>query len=198
MNWLDILLTILLIGGLILGLRMGLIGALFIAAGVIAGWQIASHFADDLGAVTSGSAAADTVWTFVWYSLIFSAVSLFFGLALKIVRPMLSTSTAGTSDAVDKVGGIAVGAVLAALVCGAVITGLTRLAYDFDRPPGGAAAVHARDVREGLSAALAGSVFTRTYVEVVYNVPGDAMGFVPDDFETAVTILKGRIDAGRY
>ena len=201
MNWLDILLTILMVAGLLFGLKMGLIGAAFSAAGVIVGWQIAGHFADDLGAAMSGSAASDTVATFIWYALIIAATSTVFAVALMLLRPALTAATQGLSDAADKLGGLALGAVLAMLVCGAVITGLTRLAYDFNTPLGGHAGpgtVHASGTREGLSGALVDSSFARTFVAVVYNVPGDALGFVPDDFEVAASILKVRIDAGRY
>ena len=47
MNWLDIVLIIVLIIGFLYGLKTGLIGAAFMAIGVIVGWQFA-------GAITPG------------------------------------------------------------------------------------------------------------------------------------------------
>ena len=43
MNWLDIVLIIVLIIGFLYGLKTGLIGAAFMAIGVIVGWQFAGH-----------------------------------------------------------------------------------------------------------------------------------------------------------
>ena len=206
MNWLDFLLLVVLISGFLYGVKVGLIGALFMTAGVIVGWQIAGHFADDLGAALSGSIAADTISTFIWYVIILVATAVVFRLLHKLLAPVLAVTTSGMSATADKLGGVVVGAILALFVTGASILGLARLAYDFDVPAGGVAGTVSKtlripprlEVREGLSRALAGSTFARSFVTVVDNVPGDAIGFAPDDFEVAVLILKHKIDSGQY
>ena len=205
MNWLDFVLLVVLISGFLYGVKVGLIGALFMTAGVIVGWQIAGHFADDLGAALSGSIAADTISTFIWYAVILVATAALFKLLHKLLTPVLAVTTSGMSATADKLGGVVVGAILALFVTGAAILGLARLAYDFD-VPGGVAGTASKtlripprlEVRDGLSRALAGSSFARSLVTVVDNVPGDAIGFAPDDFEVAVLILKHKIDSGQY
>ncbi len=206
MNWLDFVLLIVLISGFLYGVKVGLIGALFMTAGVIVGWQIASHYADDVGAALSGSIAADTIATFTCYVAIVVLTTAVFRLAHRLLGPVLAVSTSGLSATADKLGGVVVGAILALFVTGASILGLARLAYDFDVPSGGVAGTVSRtlrlppslEVRDGLSRALAGSSFARSFVTVVDNVPGDAIGFAPDDFEVAVLILKHKIDSGQY
>ncbi len=206
MNWLDFVLLIVLISGFLYGVKVGLLGALFVTAGVIVGWQIASHYADDLGAALSRSIAADTISTFIWYAVILVATAAVFRLVYRLLGPVLAVTTSGMSATADKLGGVVVGAILALFVTGASILGLARLAYDFDVPSGGVAGTVSRtlripqnlEVRDGLSRALAGSSFARSFVTVVDNVPGDAIGFAPDDFEVAVLILKHKIDSGQY
>ena len=206
MNWLDFTLLVLLISGFLYGVRVGLIGALFMTTGVIVGWQIAGHYADDLGAAVSVSIASDTIATFILYVVIILATAAVFRLAQRLLGPVLALTTSGLSATADKLGGVVVGAILAVFVTGASILGLARLAYDFDAPSGGVAGTVTKtlrmpqtlEVRDGLSRTLAGSSFVRSFVTVVDNVPGDAIGFAPDDFEVAVLILKHKIDSGQY
>ena len=206
MNWLDFVLLMVLISGFLYGVKVGLIGALFMTAGVIVGWQIAGHFADDLGAALSGPIAVDTIVTFISYVVILVATAVVFRLVHRLLGPILAVTTSGLSVAADKLGGVVVGAILALFVTGASILGLARLAYAFDVPSSGVAGTVSRtlrlpptlEVREGLSRGLAGSSFARSFVTVVDNVPGDAIGFAPDDFEVAVLILKHKIDSGQY
>ena len=205
MNWLDIVLIIVLIGGFLYGLRTGLIGAIFIAAGVIVGWQIAGHVADKLGAIMSRSMGADTVASFICYAIIIGLSVIVSGIALRFVRPLLATTTLGMTAVADRLGGLLLGLIIAVLLSGATIMGLVRLAYNFEIPqlPGdgitGAVTDKLRipetvEVKEGLQEALVQSDFVDTFVKVVDKIPGDAVGFVPGDFEVSVQILKGKME----
>lgn len=206
MNWLDIVLIIVLIAGFLYGLKTGLIGAAFMAVGIIVGWQLAGHYADNLGSAMSSSIGNDTVVSFVWYAIIIALSIAVAGFAANFVKPFLTIATLGMSAMADKLGGLVLGLILAAFLSGAAILGLARLAYNFEIPDvpedGVAGAVADRlpipetlEIKEGLQTALVDSSFVRTFVKVVDNIPGDAIGFVPDDFEVSVQILKDEIDA---
>jgi uncharacterized membrane protein required for colicin V production len=206
MNWLDIVLIIALIFGFLYGLKTGLIGAAFMAIGVIVGWQFAGHYADDLGSSISNSVGNDTIVSVIAYAAIIVAGLVVAGIAGKIIKPVLTVFTLGMSAMVDKLGGLVLGLLLAALLSGAAILGLTRLAYNFELPnvpeDGIAGTVADKlpipdtlEIKEGLQSALVESSFVRTFVSVVDKVPGDAIGFVPNDFEVSVQILKDEIDS---
>ena len=206
MNWLDIVLIIALIFGFLYGLKTGLIGAAFMAIGVIVGWQFAGHYADDLGSSISNSVGNDTIVSVITYAAIIVAGLVVAGIAGKIIKPFLTVFTLGMSAMVDKLGGLVLGLLLAALLSGAAILGLTRLAYNFELPnvpeDGIAGTVADKlpipdtlEIKEGLQSALVESSFVRTFVSVVDKVPGDAIGFVPNDFEVSVQILKDEIDS---
>ena len=206
MNWLDIVLIIVLIFGFLYGLKTGLIGAAFMAIGVIVGWQFAGHYADNLGSSLSSTIGNDTIVSFIAYAVIILAGVVVAGIAGKIIKPFLTVFTLGMSAMVDKIGGLVLGLILAALLSGAAILGLARLAYNFEIPEvpeeGIAGAVADRlpipdtlEIKEGLQDALVESSFVRTFVSVVDKVPGDAIGFVPNDFEVSIQILKDEIEA---
>ncbi len=206
MNWLDIVLIIVLIFGFLYGLKTGLIGAAFMAVGVIVGWQFAGHYADNLGSAFSNTIGNDTVVSFIAYALIIIAGIVVAGIVANIVKPFITVFTLGMSAMVDKLGGLVLGLVLAAFLSGAAILGLARLAYHFEMPdvPGEGVAGTVADklpisetleIKEGLQTTLVESSFVRSFVSVVDKIPGDAIGFVPNDFEVSVKLLKDEIDA---
>lgn len=204
MNWLDIVLIVVLAVGFLYGLKTGLIGAAFMAVGVIVGWQLAGHYADNVGDAMSSTISNDTVVSFIAYAAILVASIFVSGIVAKIVKPFLTVFTLGMSAMVDKLGGLVLGLILGALISGAAILGLARLAYNFeipDVPEGGVAGTIADkipipdtlEVKEGLQDALVASSFVRTFVSVVDKIPGDAIGFVPNDFEISIEILREEI-----
>lgn len=203
MNWLDAVLLVVLVGGFIYGMKLGLFGALLMAAGLICGWQMASHFADDLGNAMSWSPATDTVATVIWYIVIIAATVAAFAYVKRLAGSALSMMTAGLSGTADRIGGMVAGVVIGLLLVGASIMGLARLAYDFRVPDAGGVSramglPPTLEVRDGLNGALAGSIVSRGFAGAVDNIPADAIGFAPDDFEVAVLILQRRIDSGQY
>jgi uncharacterized membrane protein required for colicin V production len=205
MNWLDFVLIVVLIIGFLYGLKTGLIGAAFMAIGVIVGWQFASHYAANLGSALSSSISNDTVVSFIAYAAIIIAGIVVAGIVGKFVKPFLTVFTLGMSAMVDKLGGLVLGLILAGFLSGAAILGLARLAYNFeipDKPAEGIAGTVADklpipgtlEIKEGLQDALVESSFVRSFVSVVDKIPGNAIGFVPNDFEVSVQILKDEID----
>ena len=52
------------------------------------------------------------------------------------------------------------------------------------------------ELQTGLNDSLIESALVPAYLEARRSIPGDAMGFVPDDFDAALDILEAQINGG--
>ena len=196
MNWLDIALIVILVLGLLWGMKTGLIGAIFTAVGILVGWVLAGQVADDIG-----------------------------GFIGKIAKPILTTATLGMSGMVDKLGGLALGLVIGLAIAGVFITGMARFAYNFTiQTPGveavapgitgtaiggqAAAATGAltdalgdvslpivADKKQAVEDSLTESTIVPIFMDIQGALPADALGFIPADFAVALDILQAEINA---
>ena len=113
-------------------------------------------------------------------------------------------------------GGALLGALAGVILACALVTGMARLAYDFEpaevsaEPPPGASQLDGRvvyttledgraatlidDTRGSVEAPLRGSAFAAAFADVVDALPAEGLGFVPSDFKDALDILEFRID----
>ena len=69
MNWFDYLLLAIIAAGAVAGMRLGVIGAAFMAVGGLVGWQLAGRLSDDVGGLLS-SVSGDTWVTSLSYVVI--------------------------------------------------------------------------------------------------------------------------------
>lgn len=201
MNWLDFLILIVIAIGALMGLKAGLIGALFTVGAVLIGWLVAGRWADNIGGLFGDSLSNDTIVTVISYAIIL-AVMVFLGrVVARVAKPILGLVTLGMSGMVDRLGGLALGVLVGVFLAGAVFMGLARLAYNFEVEELGegiAVVVTERlpqvdQVREGVESALIESTSAPIFVDVATALPGDTLGFVPDDFRVALEILDQRI-----
>ena len=201
MNWLDFVFIAILVVGALIGMRLRLIGALFIAVGVLVGWLLAGQWSDDIGNIFSDSLSNDTLVTVISYAVIIVAAVIASNFAKKIIRPLLAMVTLGLSEVVDKFGGLALGLIIGAALSGALIVGLARLTYNFDT--GGLEKtipeqlseqfVKIEHVKEKLQNALVGSELVPVFIDFTELLPANALGYVPSDFRVALGILKKEI-----
>ena len=200
MNWLDILIIVLVVGGAIQGMRMGLIGAAFSAVEILIGWQLAGQFSDDLGELVGESLSRDTWVTVIAYIIIMGLSVVVAGILARIVRPILSISTLGLSSMVDRLGGLALGFVVGVILSSTLIIAMARFAYNFDLPEEGIAGSVAQRVpnpeqtRQGVEDALVASSIVEVFINASDALPGDTLGFIPSDFKASLDILEQRID----
>jgi len=201
MNWLDFVFIVILVVGALIGMRLRLIGALFIAVGVLIGWLLAGQWSDDIGNIFADSLSNDTLVTVVSYAVIIVAVVIASNFAKKIIRPLLAMVTLGLSEVIDKFGGLALGLIIGAALSGALIVGLARLTYNFDTrgleetipeqlPE---QFVKIEHVKEKLQNALVGSELVPVFIDFTELLPANALGYVPSDFRVALGILKKEI-----
>ena len=225
MNWLDIALIVILVLGLLWGMKTGLIGAIFTAVGILVGWVLAGQMAGDIGGLFESSLNSDTLVTVVSYAIIIIASVVIIGFIGKIAKPILTTATLGMSGMVDKLGGLALGLVIALAIAGVFITGMARFAYNFTiQTPGveavapgitgtaiggqAAAATGALtdalgdvslpivdDKKQTVEDSLTESTIVPIFMDIQGALPADALGFIPADFAVALDILQAEINA---
>ena len=195
MNWFDYLLLAIIAAGAVAGMRLGVIGAAFMAVGGLVGWQLAGRLSDDVGGLLS-SVAGDTWVTSLSYVVIVGlSVVIAAYVWRRLAGPLLMAATMGMSGMVNKVGGLALGIVIGATVSFALIVVSARLTYDFQLPDGGVAgSVTEQSSREWLEGVLVDSTIVSTFVDVADAVPGSTLGFIPSDFEAALNILEERLN----
>ena len=209
MNWFDILLLATLILGALYGMKMGLIKAVFVTAGVYVGWLLAGQWSDKVGGIFEGSVSNDTIVTVLTYAVTMVAALIAANFAVKILKPFLTIFTLGLSSMVDKIGGLVLGLVLGIALSSALIIGFARLTYNLDissvtdvvpeQVSGRIVQVEEQlarveDVRESLESALTESAFVSTFIDVFDALPGNTLGLIPSDFEVALEVLKAEID----
>ena len=209
MNWIDFLLLAVLIVGALYGMKMGLIKAVFVTAGVYIGWLLAGQWSDKVGGIFEGSVSNDTIVTVLTYAVTMVAAVIAANFAVKILKPMLTVFTLGLSGMVDKLGGLVLGLLLGVAFSSAIIIGFARLTYNLDissltdAVPAqvtervvevGDQLAKVEDARESLETALTESQLVPTYIKVFDAIPANAMGLIPADFKVALEVLKTEIE----
>ena len=200
MNWLDIVFILISIVAILYSFKTRLFSAAFILIGIVVGWQVAGHYSDNIGSALSTTISSDRTVSVISYVVIMIVAIVVAKLASNLIKPMISVASFGISSLIDKLGGLILGIVLAGFITGSIILGMTRLSYSFEIPDFAGDStlevlnLDSLDVNESLNNLLQNSNFVRTFVRVVENVPADAIGFVPDDYDIAVKMLSERIE----
>ncbi len=185
MNWLDFILIVILALGLVVGLRIGILGAIYCTVVVFLAWLVAAQLGSLVGTLFERVLEDDQIVTVVSYTVIMSIVIYVGGLVWPSIRTALGVGTMGASNVVDRVGGLIVGLALGIAVSGALLVGIMRLTYTFDSTD--------ESVRDGLEMALVDSTFVPIFVKGAYALPGDSLGFIPGDFQKSLEVLKDSI-----
>ena len=199
MYWLDFVLIAIVVVVAFMGMKTGLIGAVFGAVGGYVGWLIAGQASDNLGGLFDKSLSNDTLVTVISYAIIVILGLIVGGIIYRIVSPFITVATLGMSSMVDKLGGLALGLVLGLAIAGAVIMAAARSAYNFDFPEAGIAGgvaeriPNVEETRERVEEALTESAIVELFIDVTDGIPGDALGFVPSDFRVSLDILEENI-----
>ncbi len=192
MNWLDIVVAGVALVGLFVGWKMGLLGAIFNALGVVAGVFLAARFSDDIAAWITEQGTSAAIATVLTYVVIIVGVFVAAQVGRAIVKKMLSLVFLGW---VDSLGSIAVGLLFGLALSGALILGLAR--FSTNVPEGGAGGLleQVTGLRSTVQDALVESKLVPVFIQVANAIPADAMGFVPGDFRVALEQLEQRISS---
>ena len=131
MNWLDGVLIVVITASAYLGLRTGLLSAAFTAIGVWVGIAVAGRSSDDLAGWVTTSISNDTLVTVTAFAFIVIAAILAARIAAAAVKKAVGLLFLGFAD---PLGGALLGALAGVILSAALITGMARLAYDFESP----------------------------------------------------------------
>lgn len=185
MNWLDFILIVILAIGLVIGLRIGILGAVYCTIVVFLGWLAAAQLGSLVGTFFELFLEDDRIVVVVSFAVIMGVVVYLGAVIWSPIRKGLGVSTMGASNAVDRIGGLIVGLVLGVAVSGALLVGIMGLTYSFDSTD--------ESVREGLETALLDSTFVPLFVQGAYALPGDSLGLIPGDFKSSLEVLRDSI-----
>jgi membrane protein required for colicin V production len=115
MNWLDIVIIVIIIIPTLLGLKNGLVKAIFSIVGIIVGIVLAGQYSDELAKLIS-----DAAWSrFAAYIIILVAVWVAATLAAGLVKNLLK---AVMLNWVNRLGGAVLGFIMGAFFCGAILS----------------------------------------------------------------------------
>jgi membrane protein required for colicin V production len=117
-NWLDIVIIVFIAVPAFLGLKAGIIKALFTAAGVIIGVVLAGRLSGALGGALTFISDAGTARV-VAFAIILIAVMIASMVAAKLVKWAVSAVLMGW---LNYLGGAVLGAILGFIFCGAALT----------------------------------------------------------------------------
>lgn len=186
MNWLDFILIVILAIGLVVGLRIGILGAIYCTVVAFLAWLVAAQLGSLVGKFFELFLDDDRIVTVVSFTVIMAVVVYIGGKLWTPIRMALGIGTLGASNVIDRVGGLAVGLVLGVIVSGALLVGLMRLTDTSDAT--------FDNIRDGLDTALAESTFVPLFVRGVDALPADSLGLIPGDFQTSLANVRDRIE----
>ena len=192
MNWMDIIISIVAIVGLVIGWRMGLLGAVFNVLGVVVGVFLAARFSDDIASWFTERGTSDAIATVLGYVVIIVAVFVGAQVARGFAKRMLNLVFLGW---VDSLGAIAVGLLFGFALSGALILAAAR--YSGDLPEEGAmgAIVEMTGIRGNIQDEMVESTLVPVFIDVTNALPADALGFIPGDFRSALKVVEERIES---
>jgi membrane protein required for colicin V production len=118
MNWLDIVILVLILIPTLIGLKTGLIKALFTVAGMIVGVVLAGRFSESLGG--SLTFISDPGWARVAaFAIILIAVMIIASILAAVIKWVISAVLLGW---VNRLGGAVLGFIMGFIFCGALLT----------------------------------------------------------------------------
>ncbi len=191
MNWLDIVIAVVALVGLFIGWKMGLLGAIFNALGIVAGAFIAPRISGDIAGWFTKQGASDAIATVLAYVVVIVVVMLAAQVARIIVKKMLSLILLGW---VDTVGAVFVGLLFGLALSGALILGLARFSTNVPEGGLGGLSEQVTGLRSTVQDALVESRLVPAFIGITDKLPANAMGFVPGDFRLALNQLEERIN----
>ncbi len=118
MNWLDIVIIVLIIVPTLIGLKNGIVKAALTVVGIIVGVILAGRFSERLGEAMTF--ISDPGWAKIAaFAIILIVVMIVASIAAKLVKNVLS---AVMLNWINRLGGAALGFILGAIFCGAILT----------------------------------------------------------------------------
>ena len=203
----DWVLVAVFVVGALFGLKWGLVQSVLNFIAVYVAMVVGAQFADGLVARVTDDVENESLATAIGYIVIFVAVFIVAQIVGKAIRALLSIVFLGW---VDRLGGVAVGALLGAVLVIGVVTAAARIAYPQDdvelADTIAAAAASGGNIdaakdkllsefadrygRDKLQGWLNDSTLVPTVLDVRDAVPANMLGLIPGEFASALDTLE--------
>ena len=209
MSIFDVVLIPVFVIGALLGLKWNLVQSVLNFLGVYVSLLIGAQFADNVVERFTDDIENESVTTAIGYVVIFLGVLIVAQIAGKTIRATMSVVVLNW---VDKAGGVVVGALLGAILVTGVVTVMARIAYpqedaildninDLAASASSGRSIEAgterlyqeladRYGRDTLKEWLDDSIIVPRVLAVRDKIPGDTLGLIPGEFETALNTME--------
>lgn len=184
MSWVDVIVVIVIVGLALLGWRLGLVKAAFMAIGVFVGVVLGGALAGVVSEWLTGSIESKSIVDAAAYAI----VGLVIFLVVQVVGGMLTKGVKLVMlGPVNSLGGLAAGLLAGFIVGGVIVSLLARLTFVVPEHPLEQTLVV--DTRHGLESGLVSGKMPQVYIDMKNKLPGHALGMIPDDFNKALDAL---------
>lgn len=191
MNWFDIVLLVIMGTSILVGYKVGLLGAFFNVIGLVVGVFLAGHLSDDIAEMLTDSVSNDTVATVIGYAVIVIGTFIAAQTIRGIIKRILNMVFLGW---IDSVGGLLLGLAAGVVLIGALLTVVVRYSADLPSNEVVEIIIDTTQIRESVNNTLIQSSVVRMYLDTIKAIPADTLGFIPSDFKAATEFLEYRIN----
>jgi len=204
MNWLDIVIVAMWSIGFFAGWKIGLFGAIFTTGGLIVGVLLAGRFSDNVADFLTDSISNDTMATIIAYGIILLAVFVVAQVLKAVVKGFMKMVFLGW---VDTVGSLTLGLVMGIVLSTTLITVTARYSSDIplsllDLAPENVISnlpveflIERSGIQEKLNKSMIESSLIPIFLDIRGTLPGQSLGFIPDDFNIALDVLETQINS---
>ena len=193
MNWIDFVIIGVSVASLLMGWRVGLLGAVFTTTGLLAGILLAGRLSGDISALLTDSVSNETTATVISYAVIIVGAFIVSQIIKSTAKRMLNMFLLGW---VDSVGGIFLGFLASMIICGALLITLTRLSTDVISSSSGDSLEtmlinsQRSAVQKSIHDSLVQSSLVPTYIDIALMAPQNALDIIPEEFRFVMTSLE--------
>ena len=197
MNWIDISIILTSGLGLLIGWRVGLLGATFTSAGIVIGASLAgslnSYISDLILEVIDNS----LISTVLSYAIIFSVIFAISQTLKSLLKNFLKMVFLGW---IDTVGSVLLGFIIAIVLSSTLVSMLAKYSDDLTLQPSesnpnlGDVLIDSTGIPQDIRKALVESNFVYILLDIRKAVPGDVLSFIPGDFNETLNTLEDQIN----
>ena len=195
MNWLDLALMASMATGALMGVWVGFIRGAFAVAAVFLGMVLVSNFRETATGLLADYVPSETLTAALGYAVTIGIAVAAAVIGAAIVRTIAYRLFLGWAD---RLAGLAVGLVGAAVISATAVIGIAGLDYGNNFPGQGMAGTifekmpHAVEAKDTLLDSLRGSSLVSVLVNATGSLPEEALDRVPLDFLSAIDYLGQR------
>lgn len=197
MNWIDISIILASGIGLLIGWRVGLLGATFTSAGIVIGASLAGSLNSYISDLILEFIDNSLISTVLSYAIIFSVIFAISQTLKSLLKNFLKMVFLGW---IDTVGSVLLGFIIAIVLSSTLVSILAKYSDDLTLQPSesnpnlGDVLIDSTGIPQDIRKALVESNFVYILLDMRKAVPGDVLSFIPGDFNETLNTLEDQIN----